>query len=834
MSQISLTIAEKIEDYEILDLLGKGGFACVYRAKCLKSGFEVALKMIDKKIMQNSGMVGRVKQEVAIHSKLKHPSILELYTFFEDANYVYLVLELAQNGELHRYLKESQRVLTETETANILMQVVNGLLYLKVNNILHRDMSLSNLLLTNDLKVKIADFGLATQLSRPDEKHTTLCGTPNYISPEVASRATHGLPVDVWGLGCMMYTLLVGKPPFDTDGVKSTLTRVVMADFVVPNSLSIEAKDLLNRLLRKNPNERIHIEDVLTHPFMLKHLAASHPTYSNTVGSVDSGLLTMSSGMTSAQNLTGKMDMRLRSDEHNFSQTKMPVKATNVFDNIRVGHSASSLYNRYDSQYNDFVHQPSHQSQSNELVDRIGNLGLMQPQEDKQLFGSAGIGGSCGAYSSKPNFGNLHTPSDILANHTPMPLQENRFYGMQQNLVAPHQTHNLNFEPMLSKQHPTKVKSSQKLSVPPLNSERLLPTRFKTKTAILSISSLGEVVVELIKYKEKYNEERVVDVCRISKDGLRIVVYQPDAGRGLKIQDSPPDLPESGADSIYSYENLPSKHQKKYVYASRFIQLVRAKTPKITYYSSKGKCDLMENLENFELSFYDGEKIVRTSENNVNIFDNDGNVLASNNENDTIRALWLHYQQCFEHCKTLERILNSINVEGECFPIIVGRRPATAPVLGVSRCNSNNLLTPRLASASSLMSLNSVTSTKTSQMKSSPIFHSTPTEKKVIVPGIGIASQSPEGVVEVLYQDGSRLALHTPEQGGGITFTQMNGSTCHYNASNDDYSIPEIVRNRLNQMEIVVKYLMAHNSSHVPLCTPVSNKCMQQQMKFFR
>lgn len=129
------------------------------------------------------------------------------------------------------------------------------------------------------------------------------------------------------------------------------------------------------------------------------------------------------------------------------------------------------------------------------------------------------------------------------------------------------------------------------------------------------------------------------------------------------------------------------------------------------------------------------------------------------------------------------------------------------------------------------MSLNSVTSTKTS-IKSPPMFHSTPTEK-VIVPGIGIASKSPEGVLEVVYQDGSRLALRPPDLGGGITFTQMNGSTCHYNTTSDEYTLPDVVRNRLNQMEIVVKYLMFHNNPPVP-CTPVSNKCIQQQMKFFR
>lgn len=166
----------------------------------------------------------------------------------------------------------------------------------------------------------------------------------------------------------------------------------------------------------------------------------------------------------------------------------------------------------------------------------------------------------------------------------------------------------------------------------------------------------------------------------------------------MKIQDCPPDLPESGADSIYCYENLPSKHQKKYLYASRFIQLVRAKTPKVTYYSAKAKSDLMENLENFEMSFYDGAKIVRTTENQVKIFDCDGNaILNTANENDSIRSLWMHYQECFDHCRLLEQALTNVHCDGECFPIIVGRRPAAAPVLKFS---SSNLLTPRLPNVS--------------------------------------------------------------------------------------------------------------------------------------
>lgn len=230
-----MDLGESIEKYDVnwQRPLGKGGFATVYKARCKNTNNYVAIKMIDKEKMHKSGMANRVRQEVTIHSQLKHPSILELFTFFEDVNFVYLVLELAHNGELHRYLRDHKKIMNEIEAATILKQVVDGLLYLHSHRIVHRDISLSNLLLTADMKVKIADFGLATLDQPGGEKHMTLCGTPNYISPEVASRASHGLAVDVWGLGCLLYTLLVGKPPFDTDAVKSTLARVVNVDFTV-------------------------------------------------------------------------------------------------------------------------------------------------------------------------------------------------------------------------------------------------------------------------------------------------------------------------------------------------------------------------------------------------------------------------------------------------------------------------------------------------------------------------------------------------------------------------------------------------------------------------
>ncbi|XP_058985747.1 serine/threonine-protein kinase PLK4-like [Musca domestica] len=254
---------ENINEYEVLHLLGKGGFASVYKARCLRSNQYVAIKMIDKKLIHGAAMADRVRQEVEIHSRLKHPSVLELYTFFQDEHYVYLVLELAHNGELQRYMKSIMgRPMTEGEAAAILKQVVAGLLYLHSHSIMHRDISLSNLLLSKDMHIKIADFGLATQLKQPNERHVTMCGTPNYISPEVVSRSSHGLPADVWGLGCMFYTLLVGQPPFDTDAVQATLNRVVMSDYQIPSHISFDAKDLIKQLLRKKPEERISLQQV--------------------------------------------------------------------------------------------------------------------------------------------------------------------------------------------------------------------------------------------------------------------------------------------------------------------------------------------------------------------------------------------------------------------------------------------------------------------------------------------------------------------------------------------------------------------------------------------
>ncbi|KAI3659895.1 hypothetical protein MP638_003395 [Amoeboaphelidium occidentale] len=263
------------DDFEFLQLLGKGGFGYVYQALHRKTGKQVAVKMINKRKIKEAGMLQRVRKEIEIQQQLQHPSILELHGFFEDDNYVYLVTELCEGGELYRFLQQKRRrpdeklgCLSEPEARGLMIQVVNGLLFLQSKGILHRDLKLSNLLLTKSLDVKIADFGLAVQLSQMhSSEQKTMCGTPNFVSPEMLSRQPYGLASDVWALGCLFYTLLCGRTPFESDEVKETLMKVQKAEYEIPGHVSEEARDLITKMLRKNPNDRIPLAFILSDPF---------------------------------------------------------------------------------------------------------------------------------------------------------------------------------------------------------------------------------------------------------------------------------------------------------------------------------------------------------------------------------------------------------------------------------------------------------------------------------------------------------------------------------------------------------------------------------------
>ena len=200
-------------------------------------------------------LTNRLINEIQIQSSLDHPSIVKLHTFFEDSESVYLLLELCEGGELFTHI---QGPLSEEETRDLMTQLVDGVGYLHSKGIIHRDLKLGNLFLTHDKRsLKIGDFGLAAQLSSAQAERDTLCGTPNYISPEVLMRKPYGLSSDVWSIGCILYACLTGSPPFESKSVELTLKMIREMDFAFPPSVSDSAKELIQScLLYTSPSPR--------------------------------------------------------------------------------------------------------------------------------------------------------------------------------------------------------------------------------------------------------------------------------------------------------------------------------------------------------------------------------------------------------------------------------------------------------------------------------------------------------------------------------------------------------------------------------------------------
>lgn len=166
--------------------------------------------------------------------------------------------------ELHK----RRKALTECETRYFMRQILDGVHYLHKNRIIHRDLKLGNLFLDDELTVKIGDFGLATRLAHDGERKKTLCGTPNYIAPEILTKVGHSYEVDVWSIGCIMYTLLVGKPPFETSTLRETYARIKSVNYKTPTHISGPAITMISNTLQGIPSKRPSVSKLLNDPFL--------------------------------------------------------------------------------------------------------------------------------------------------------------------------------------------------------------------------------------------------------------------------------------------------------------------------------------------------------------------------------------------------------------------------------------------------------------------------------------------------------------------------------------------------------------------------------------
>ncbi|XP_076450747.1 serine/threonine-protein kinase PLK1-like [Babylonia areolata] len=246
--------------------LGKGGFAKCYELTDLDTKEIFAGKIVSKSLLVKQHQKDKMSQEIAIHRSLSHKHVVNFHSFFEDPDNVYILLELCRRRSLME-LHKRRKAVTEPEARYFVKQIIGACQYLHNNKVIHRDLKLGNLFINDEMDIKIGDFGLATRLDYDGERKRTLCGTPNYIAPEVLGKKGHSYEVDVWSLGCIVYTLLVGKPPFETSCLKDTYTRIKKNEYHIPSKISPPARNLITKLLRADPGSRPNMDQIMEDEF---------------------------------------------------------------------------------------------------------------------------------------------------------------------------------------------------------------------------------------------------------------------------------------------------------------------------------------------------------------------------------------------------------------------------------------------------------------------------------------------------------------------------------------------------------------------------------------
>merc|ERR1719483_761011 len=222
-----------LEDFDIGRPLGKGKFGNVYLAREKASKYIVALKVLFKSQLQKAQVEHQLRREIEIQSHLRHNNILRLFGYFYDETRIYLILEFAPRGEMYKTLQQQQNnKFDEPRASKYIMQMSDALRYCHSKKVIHRDIKPENLLLDIKGDLKIADFGWSVHA--PTSRRATMCGTLDYLPPEMIEGKLHNEMVDLWSLGVLTYEFLVGKPPFEAENNNETYRRICKVDLRFP------------------------------------------------------------------------------------------------------------------------------------------------------------------------------------------------------------------------------------------------------------------------------------------------------------------------------------------------------------------------------------------------------------------------------------------------------------------------------------------------------------------------------------------------------------------------------------------------------------------------
>ncbi|NXY06334.1 STK36 kinase, partial [Pteruthius melanotis] len=265
-----------MENYHILEMIGEGSFGRVYKGRRKHSAQVVALKFIPK-VGRSEKELKNLQREIEIVRDLHHPNIIQMLDSFETAKEVVVVTDYAE-GELFQIL-EDDASLPEDQVQTIAAQLISALYYLHSHRILHRDMKPQNILLGKDGVVKLCDFGFARAMSIHTMVLTSIKGTPLYMSPELVEERPYDHTADLWSVGCILYELFVGTPPFYTNSIFQLVSLIIKDPVKWPTTMSPVFKSFLQGLLMKDPHQRLSWPELLSHPFIAGRVTVIDDTH---------------------------------------------------------------------------------------------------------------------------------------------------------------------------------------------------------------------------------------------------------------------------------------------------------------------------------------------------------------------------------------------------------------------------------------------------------------------------------------------------------------------------------------------------------------------------
>jgi len=263
-----------LDCFDIGKPLGKGKFGSVYLAREKREKYIVAIKVLFKSQLQKANCEQQLRREIEIQAHLRHPNILSLYQWFQDDTRIFLVLEFAAKGELYKELTKNGKF-EEVRAATYIAELSDTLDYCHEKKVIHRDIKPENLLLGLRGEIKIADFGWSVHA--PSSRRKTLCGTLDYLPPEMVENRSHDEKVDHWTIGILTYEFLVGSPPFETQNQQDTYRKITRVDMTFPAHVSANARDLIRKYLQYNSANRIPFSEALQHPWIQENARSRVP-----------------------------------------------------------------------------------------------------------------------------------------------------------------------------------------------------------------------------------------------------------------------------------------------------------------------------------------------------------------------------------------------------------------------------------------------------------------------------------------------------------------------------------------------------------------------------